>query len=108
MTKEEAQAWHERNADAIARLNNDRQEADLGKANAIKAKARAMALRALPVWADLKAIEATYAQAARLGMVVDHAVPLKGKQVCGLHVEGNLRLITKLENLRKGNRYVPD
>jgi hypothetical protein len=33
---------------------------------------------------------------------------LGGKQVCGLHVEGNLRLLTKLDNLRKGNRYISD
>lgn len=108
MTKEEAEAWHERNADAIARLNSDRQEAGLGKANAIKAKARATAMGAVPAWADLKAIEAVYADAERLGMVVDHEIPLKGKQACGLHVAGNLRLLTKLENLKKGNRYVPD
>ncbi|RYF51238.1 MAG: hypothetical protein EOO38_03715, partial [Cytophagaceae bacterium] len=79
MTKEEAEAWLMRNADAIARLNSDRQEADLGKANAIKAKARAMAMGALPAWADLKTIEAIYAEAARLGLEVDHVIPLRGK-----------------------------
>lgn len=108
MTKEEAKAWLMRNADAIERLNSDRQEAGLGKANAIKAKARTTAMGALPAWADLKAIEAKYAEAERLGMVVDHVLPLKGKQVCGLHVAGNLRLLTKLENQQKGNRYVPE
>lgn len=108
MTKEEAEAWHERNADAIARANSDRQEAGLGKANALKAKARTTVMGALPAWANLKAIEAKYAEAERLGMVVDHVIPLKGKEVCGLHVESNLRLLTKLENLKKGCRYVPD
>jgi hypothetical protein len=39
---------------------------------------------------------------------VDHAVPLKSKLVCGLHVESNLRVITKAENLRKLNRVWPD
>lgn len=114
MTKEEADAWLILNADAIARLNSDRQEADLGKANAIKAKARAMAMGAMPAWADLKAIEGLYAEAARLGLVVDHVIPLKGKDsqkqrvVCGLHVPENLVLLTKLENLKKGCRYVPE
>jgi hypothetical protein len=108
MTKEEAQAWHERNADAIARLNSDRQEAGLGKANALNAKARAVALHALPAWSDLRAIAAIYAEAAKLGLEVDHVIPLQGKQVCGLHVAGNLRLLTKLENLKKGNRVVLD
>jgi hypothetical protein len=104
MTKEEAQAWHERNADAIARLNRDRVEAGLGKANARNAKARAIALHALPAWSDLKAIEGLYAEAARLRLEVDHVIPLRGKQVCGLHVVDNLSLLTKLENQRKGNR----
>ena len=35
---------------------------------------------------------------------VDHIVPLKGKEVCGLHCWTNLRVIPKLLNLRKGNK----
>lgn len=108
MTKEELKAWQERNADVIARINRDREEASLGKANAIRAKARATAMGALPAWANLKAIEAVYAEAARLGLEVDHVIPLRGQMVCGLHVEGNLRLLTKLENQQKGCRYEVD
>jgi hypothetical protein len=33
---------------------------------------------------------------------VDHVLPLAGKDVCGLHVWSNLRVIPKIENLRKG------
>lgn len=76
------------------------------------AKRRAQKLQATPGWADLKAIEAIYVEAKRLteetGVQheVDHVVPLNGKNVCGLHVEWNLQILTWAANRSKSNKWL--
>ncbi|MDM0041827.1 HNH endonuclease signature motif containing protein [Variovorax sp. J22R193] len=78
---------------------------------AASAKRRASKLQRTPAWADLKAIQAFYAEAKRLtlatGIVhhVDHIIPLQGKTVSGLHVANNLQILTAAENLKKNNRF---
>ena len=74
------------------------------------AKRRADQLRATPQWADLNKIREFYAEARRLTKEtgipheVDHIVPLKGRNVSGLHVHFNLRVVPRTVNRRKFNK----
>lgn len=80
------------------------------KQRALVAKRAAQRLRATPAWADHERIEAVYTEAVRLEAItgipheVDHIIPLRGRNVCGLHVHYNLQAITAAENRKKGNR----
>jgi len=86
-----------------------------GKVNALNMKRHATKLRATPSWLteyQLKQIEAIYVEAAKLTRdtgirhEVDHIIPLQGKTVTGLHVPWNLQILTKIENISKGNKLI--
>lgn len=69
-----------------------------------RAKERSDKFKATPKWANLDKIKEFYLNCPE-GYQVDHIIPLKGRNVCGLHVENNLQYLTKIENLQKGNKY---
>jgi 5-methylcytosine-specific restriction endonuclease McrA len=70
---------------------------------------------ATPKWLTVEqkmSMRQLYVQARKLTeltkerYVVDHIVPLRSHEVCGLHVPWNLRVITQEENLKKSNKLV--
>lgn len=67
--------------------------------------------QAQPVWADRKAIRDIYllaqifTETTGVPHHVDHIVPLRGKNICGLHVETNLQILTASDNLAKSNSF---
>ena len=74
-------------------------------------KYKILRIQAIPKWANIKEIEKIYKQAQELELQdgikrhVDHIIPLQGKNVCGLHVEYNLQILTEEENLKKSNKF---
>jgi hypothetical protein len=106
-------AWRKSRREQAAAHKKRYRSANPGKVNAWDARRRAQKIHAAPPWKnelnDLIISEA-YDLAARRTKImgfpwhVDHIVPLQGKNVCGLHVGWNLRVIPGVENMRKGNR----
>ena len=71
---------------------------------------RAQKVDATPAWLtdeQLAAIVAVFMDAASRSALhhVDHIIPLVNDLVCGLHVPWNLQVLTKRDNLRKGNKF---
>lgn len=91
--------WRLRNSDRFSEIRRRRQ---LGK------------LKRTPSWlteADRAKIRALFRTAQQMTdhfgekHVLDHAIPLQGKLVSGLHVPENLRVITHRENAEKYNNF---
>ena len=72
---------------------------------------RTTKLQATPQWANQAKIEHFYRLAKILTKVkgvpqeVDHKVPLQGKNICGLHVHENLKVMPMSDNRSKGNKF---
>ena len=89
------------------------QRANPGMQALLRRKRKILQKQATPNWANNDAMAALYATAAGLNMLlgewhhVDHIVPLSSRIVCGLNCEANLRVVSGLENMKKGNRHWP-
>jgi hypothetical protein len=64
-----------------------------------------------PSWANKAEIKEIYKESRQLSKTtsvkhhVDHIIPLRHPLVCGLHVENNLQILTKDENITKSNSF---
>lgn len=106
-----SRSWKLKNADRVAAYNReyDRLRADVRAALNVK---RSRSIRqAVPPWYDALVVRSIYARARALtestGIAheVDHIIPLCNPRVCGLHVQDNLRVITKTDNRKKHNYF---
>lgn len=105
--------YYDINKDKISSSVRDWAKRNPGKVVAKKRNRRIRERNAFPSWANHNAIDDIYRDMKEfrdygLDVVVDHIIPLKGKLVCGLHVENNLTLKLRSYNARKSNKFDPD
>ena len=98
-------AWRKANLEKNQATRKAWREKNVGAVRAMRARRRAAKLRRTPVWSETENIKGVYLEAQRQQMQVDHIIPLKGKLVSGLHVLGNLQLLTPKDNNSKGNKF---
>lgn len=108
-------AWIESNRDRHNAKSNKWARLNPGKVNARTARRYASKTQATPKWlsqSQLLHIKCRYQIAAMLNKEgldkweVDHIVPIRGNDVCGLHVPWNLRVVKQSENRRKSNKFL--
>lgn len=85
------------------------------RANQTTVRRRMRLKQRIPAWLsleDIAAIQACYEKARKLTEAtgvehqVDHVIPIMGLKVSGLHVPGNLQVLTATENRSKSNNHV--
>lgn len=108
------QEWRQENPDYMKKYLTNYYIKNKPRYFAYAASRRAQKNKATPDWltdTQLNEIQQFYWLAQDLKLVtgecyhVDHIVPLKGENVCGLHVPWNLQVLPADINLSKGNKY---
>lgn len=95
---------------AIVRRSLNKAYADNpGKYKAKVARRKAFKLHATPKWVtdkEFEQIKILYENCPS-GCQVDHIIPLRGTNVCGLHTLKNLQYLTSEDNASKKNNFTP-
>ena len=113
---ETSRLYKEHNREKVRAKTKEYITSESGRARRCSAqtKRKAAQLHRTPKWADMKEINKFYEAASfateffEQPIVVDHIIPLQGKEVSGLHVETNLQLLTRHENNKKHNLFNGD
>jgi hypothetical protein len=117
--KQKAKEWYKNNKDYALKKNKEygkewRKE-NKDKNCSKSSRYRSSKLKATPIWITNEhkwLIDEAYhlakVRSKSTGFLwhVDHIIPLKGKNVCGLHVIENLQLLPAIQNISKGNKFV--
>lgn len=105
--------WRKAHPEQMRVYKNAWKKRNKPKLRADDAKRWATELKAKPKWLSkqhIKEIEYVYKICEFMSFLsgelhhVDHIIPLRGKEVRGLHVPWNLQVLTVTENIKKGNR----
>lgn len=103
-------AWKAKNRERALEIKRESAKRNYYK-NPLKARKYDIRKRnATPSWADTEKIKRVYKMAKEyrdkgIDAEVDHIVPLKGENVCGLHVSWNMQIINRRYNISKNNRW---
>ena len=110
--KESVDKWRNNNLDQHNATNRKWNKNNKPRKAALQAKRKSVILQRTPSWdPEAHLIVAKYQLANMLSQAsgtpyhVDHIIPLQGKNVSGLHVFSNLRVIPGAENVKKSNKY---
>ncbi len=106
--------WREKNKEHVASYSKSYREQNKERFAYLCQKRKIALMRRTPKWLtedDYWVISEAYALAMLRTVAtgvkhhVDHILPLRGKNVSGLHVPQNLQVIPWLDNQRKTNKY---
>lgn len=103
---DKASKWNKNNPEKASKSQRLYDKANQPRKNARTALYRARKIQATPSWLSSQQkdeIRRIYENCPK-GFQVDHIIPLRGKNVRGLHVPWNLQYLPALENNVKGNR----